>query len=313
MLRAGAFIGKTFQLLQHPNGVLIHGVGVKQIELHLSDDMAPQRRISPQHAIAMHRHQRPADRAGMAQNRHKGAARFRNLTQRLFKMTTRMAQVTQGGGVDPFDAVITHHDVEHAQDCLRLSPEQRFVAQVDQIATQLEIVINRPGLFVGGERQNRLIKQLQQHLIQFADTPRDPIEIFHHPLDRLIALALIIQALCHAELAIKQQAIIVAGQGEVQGKADAPEKCLTFVEFAALRVGEETKADHLIQRGGAKMASGDPLQRMNVPQATGAAFNVRFKVIAGAVITLVALLLLFNFGGEKAGWGPETVAEDVFL
>ena len=216
-------------------------------------------------------------------------------------MTTRMAQMTQGSGVDPFDAVVTHHDIEHAQNCLRFAGEQRLVAQVDQIATQLEIIINGPGLFAGGERQNRLIKQLQQHLIQLADTSRDAIEIFHHPLDRLIAFTLVIQALRHAELAIEQQPIIVAGQGEVQGKADTPEKFLAFVEFAALRVGEETKANHLIQRGGTKMASGDPLQRMDIAQTTRTALDVRLQIIAGTVVTLVAFLLFFNFGGKEGG------------
>ena len=87
----------------------------------------------------------------------------------------------------------------------------------------------------------------------------------------------------------------------MQGKTYAPEKRLTFVEFAALSVGKETKADHLIQCSGTKMSSGNPLQRMDVSQATGTAFDIRLEVLTGAVITLVALLLLINFGGEKAG------------
>ncbi|MNN58655.1 hypothetical protein D3C81_1737120 [compost metagenome] len=52
---------------------------------------------------------------------------------------------------------------------------------------------------------------------------------------------------------------------------------------------------------------------MNVAQAAGAAFDVRLKVIAGAVIALVAYVLLFYFCGEEALRRPETVAEDMFL
>ncbi len=61
------------------------------------------------------------------------------------------------------------------------------------------------------------------------------------------------------------------------------------------------------------MAAGHPQQGMNVAQATGAAFDVGFKVIAGAVIAQVALLLLLNFGGKEAVRRPEAIAENVLL
>ena len=160
MHRARRLAGEALQLLQHTDGVLIDGVGVEQIELHLSDDMSPQRRVGPEHAVAVHRQQRALDRARMAQNRHKKLARFRNLTQRLFEMTTRVAQLAQRGGVDAANVFIAHHHVEHAQDRLRFALEQRFVAQVDQVAAQLKSVVQRARLFRGGERQDRFVKQL---------------------------------------------------------------------------------------------------------------------------------------------------------
>jgi len=40
---------------QHGKDVLIHGVNVKQIVLHLSDDTAKCRDVTPQQAVAMHR------------------------------------------------------------------------------------------------------------------------------------------------------------------------------------------------------------------------------------------------------------------
>ena len=52
---------------------------------------------------------------------------------------------------------------------------------------------------------------------------------------------------------------------------------------------------------------------MDVAQATGAAFDVRLQVVAGAVVALVAFVLLRHFGREELGRGPEAVAEDVFL
>ena len=61
------------------------------------------------------------------------------------------------------------------------------------------------------------------------------------------------------------------------------------------------------------MAAGHPLQGMNIAQAAGATFDIRLQVVAGAVIALVALILLFNFGCVKLiGW-PETFAKNMLL
>ncbi len=127
-------------------------------------------------------------------------------------MAARVAQMAQGGGVDPGDGAVAHHDVEHPQNRLRLADKQRFVAQIDQRAAQLEFVINAARLLGGRQGQNGFVEQLQQHLVQLADPAGDAEEIFHHVLNRLVAFALIIQALRHAELAVKQQAVIVARQ-----------------------------------------------------------------------------------------------------
>lgn len=56
-----------------------------------------------------------------------------------------------------------------------------------------------------------------------------------------------------------------------------------------------------------------PQQGVDVAQAAGAAFDIRLQVIAGAVVTLVALLLFVDLGVEKLRRGPEAVAEDMFL
>jgi hypothetical protein len=47
------------------------------------------------------------------------------------------------------------------------------------------------------------------------------------------------------------------------------------------------------------MATGDPLQGVDVAQAAGAAFDIGLQVIAGAVVALVALILLLDLRGEE--------------
>ena len=79
----------------------------------------------------------------------------------------------------------------------------------------------------------------------------------------------------------------------------------TLIEFVTFGFGQKTKPDHFVQRCCPKMATGDPLQRVDIAQATGAAFNIRFEIIAGTVIALVALVLFFDFRSEEFSEGQK--------
>ncbi|MNC45911.1 hypothetical protein D3C75_949030 [compost metagenome] len=61
------------------------------------------------------------------------------------------------------------------------------------------------------------------------------------------------------------------------------------------------------------MTTRHPQQSVNIAQATGAALDIRFQVVAGTVVSLMAFLLLNHLGVEKLRGGPEAIAEDMFL
>ena len=107
-------------------------------------------------------------------------------------MTAGMTQMAQRGGVNSADRAVTHHDVKHPQYRFGFTDKQVVVAQVDQRAAQLKVVINRARFFIGGHGEDRLVEQLQQHVIQFADPSGDAEIVFHHPLDRLVAFAAVV-------------------------------------------------------------------------------------------------------------------------
>ena len=69
MLLACLFTGEAFQLLHNPNSVLIHRIGMEQVELHLADNVRPLRHIGAEHAVSVHRQEAAANRAGMTQHR----------------------------------------------------------------------------------------------------------------------------------------------------------------------------------------------------------------------------------------------------
>ena len=246
MAAAGFFFGKAFQLEHHPDGVFIDGVGVKQVELHLADDMGPLRHIGPQHAVTMHRQQSATHCSLMAQHAEKERARLRDIAQRLGQMAAGVAQMAQRRGVDAGDGAVAHHNIKHAQNGLRLANKQRIVTQIDQRAAQLEVIIDRARFFIFGQRKDGLFKQLQQHLVQLAHPAGDAEEVLHHMLNRLVAVAFIAEPAGDAELAVEKQAVVIASEFEMQREADTPQLMQTLVELIALGFGQKTEADHLI-------------------------------------------------------------------
>ena len=131
---AGArlFFRKTLQLEHDADRVFIHRIGMEQIELHLPDNVRPLRHIGPQYAVSVHWQQSATDGARMAEHAQEQRTRFRDIAQRLRQMAARMAQMAQGGGVDPGDRAVADHGIEHPQDRFRLAHKQRFVTQIDK-------------------------------------------------------------------------------------------------------------------------------------------------------------------------------------
>ena len=259
MAAAGFFFGKALQLQHHADGVFIDGVGVKQIELHLADDVGPLRHIGPQHAVAMHRQQSAADRPLMAQHAEKERTRLRDIAQRLGQMAPGMAQMAQRRGVDAGDSAVAHHHIKHAQNGLRFANKQRVVTQIDKSAAQLEVIVYRARFFVLGQGENSLFKQLKQHLVQLAHPAGDAEEVLHHMLNRLVAVAFIAEPAGDAELTVEKQTVVIASEFKMQRETDAPQLMQTLVELIALGFGQKAEADHLIHRGGAKMTASHPL------------------------------------------------------
>lgn len=205
------FFSEAFQLQHDADCVLIYRIGVKQVELHLPDNMRPLGHIGPQYAVTVHRQQTAADGARMTKHAQEQRARLRDVTQRLLQMASCMAQMTQGGGVDPGDRAVAHHGVEHSQDRFRFANEQRFVAQIDKRAAQLKFVINRTRF--SSAVSARIASSNSCNSIWFSSETRRVTrkKSFIICSTGSLPSPRPIQALRHAELSVKQQAVIVAG------------------------------------------------------------------------------------------------------
>ena len=62
--------------------------------------------------------------------------------------------------------------------------------------------------------------------------------------------------------------------------------------------------DQVVQGRGVEVALCHPRDHLDVAQAAGAFFDVRFEIIGGVVETMVAFNLFTPLGGEKFLAGP---------
>ena len=99
----------------------------------------------------------------------------------------------------------------------------------------------------------------------------------------LVMLVLVLLALDLLSATGKILAAPGNGQAEVLQYAS-----LRLPQLAQFGFGEKTVADQFIERLGAEMALGDPADRLDVAQAARARLHVRFEVVSGVVVAVMA-------------------------
>ena len=75
----------------------------------------------------------------------------------------------------------------------------------------------------------------------------------------------------------------------VQREAHLPQERLCLPQLAQLGIGEKTVTDQFIQGLGAEMPLGDPADRLDVAQAARAGLHVRFEVVTGVMVAVMAV------------------------
>ncbi len=303
---AAGRVGKLVDVLEQPVGVFVHCVGMEHVELHLADDKVPLRQVGGQDAVFVHQAEGLADAVGVAQQRHKQAAALWQVLQPAIELAARLAQLAQGGGVDAGNLRMLGNLVEEAQDGGGIAAEQLAIHRIDEAPAQLELVGEAAHVH-GGVAEDRLVKQLQQHLVELGDPSHRLIEALHHLLDRGVAFPLEAQHLGHGALAVKQQPVVALVDGHVQGEAHLPEEILAVEQLAILGPVEKTVAGHLEQGGGAEVAASHPGQGLDVAQSPRIALEIRFELVGGAEKLLMALGLLFALGLEELLARPEVL------
>ena len=199
------------------------------------------------------------------------------------------------------------HDLEQLQDRGRLPREDLVGGDLEIVVADLETRVDRHRR-AGRVGQDRLAKELQQHLVQQAHVHHGAVVALHELLDReRVGRILVAEHLRQADLVVEQQPVLAPAGQHVQREAHLPQERLRRVELAQLARGEEAVPDELVERVGAEMTLRHPADGLDVAQPTGARLDVRLEVVGRVVVAMVPRGLLGDLRLEELPRAPHVV------
>ena len=191
----------------------------------------------------------------------------------------------------------------------RIAGEDLRIGHFQVIVADLEARIDRHRRLA--LREDRLAKQLQQHFVEQADIHDRAVVLLHELFDREgEARVLVAEQLCEFDLIIEQQAVLAPAREHVQAESYFPQEGLTGLEIAQLVARQKAVRHQFIERVSAEMALRDPADGLNVAQPAGTRFDVRFEVVRGIEIAVMALGLLLDLGFEEILRRPKPIGRE---
>ena len=301
-------VAQAPHVLDHQQGVRVHGVNMEQVVLHHADDAAELGQVLAEDAVAFHAAQLREQRVRAAQQLHEQGGVGRFLAEGVVDQRPRLDQRAHGGGAHAFQVRVLGQQHEHLENRRGLFAEHVRGADFQIIVTHLKTAVERAHLLGLAGAQDHLVEQLQQHLVEHRKRQCHAVEALHQLFHRQVGVGVLVaEAFGELALVIEQQPVFVAAGEAVQLPADPPQRLQALAQHAVLVSGEEAGVDQRFQAVGAEMPLCHPGDHLHVAQATGGVLDVRFQVVFGVVELAVAGGLLFPFGGEEAVVGPHGV------
>ena len=194
----------------------------------------------------------------------------------------------------------------------RLAREHLVVGRLEIAVAALEARAERERRLVLVE-QNRLLEELQQHLVEPADLHDRPVVALHELLDgERKARVLVAEHLRELHLMVEQKPVLAAPREQVQAEADSPQERLRLDQDPHLALGQELVLDELLETRHAEMPTREPADHLDVAEAPRAAFDVRLEVVGGVVVAAVARGLLVYLRAKELRAVPHSISADPY-
>ena len=290
------------------DGVLVHRVVVVHVELHLSVDLAEIGHEAAEHAGLVHPAQ---DRFGIVpaaqqvEEQSVGARVFAHGIVDQFRIACRLPH---GFGVD--------FEVFRLGDLEDLDQPDRVLAEVivrgcrdtpaeDAVALEdARLLPERREKAAARGALGQIVLDMGEEDAGQAAHPLRLQEIeLHEPLDRALARAIgEIHPLRHAPLKIEGEPVVRAAGQDVHVAAHGEQKPLCPAEGAVFIVGHQADIDQFRRTAHTVDELADPVERLEIAQATLAILDVGFDDIAAVAHAAVARIALFQFLAEEGAF-----------
>ena len=196
------------QVLDHEQRVRVDRVRVEQVVLHSADDAAERRNVEAEHAVGVHPLQRPRDALRRAQDVEEQPVMARVLAELLVDEPEVLLHERDRARVHAAQIEVLLEQQEDFEQRRGLAREHLVVGRLEIAVAALEARTERKRRLVLVEK-NRLLEELQQHLVEAADLHDRAVVALHELLDgEREARVLVAEHLRELDLVVEQQPVL---------------------------------------------------------------------------------------------------------
>ena len=290
--------GEAPQVAHHLQDVLVDGIDVKQVVLHLADDVAEGRQIATEYVVLVHAPQR-VDQVALLEQFEEQRAVFRIASKFGVDAALGAPQGAQGARGHALEFGALHLQQEAFENGARIALEYVFVAHVELLAHHLEVGIedDRRALAC---RQQAIAEDLHDQCVELRDQFGVLVVALHQHFGRALGVG---RPDAHGRgkffLMIKQQPVFAAAGQQVQFDAHIAQQPIGGIELAYFGGGDELGPGQrfpvVADAGGAC----HPLDYLQVAASAGAFLAVGFQAVRRVVELGVAFGLFELLGPEE--------------
>ena len=288
----GEFAGaEATQVAQHLQGVLVDGVGVKQVVLHLSDDLAEFGQVGAQDVELVHAPHFMHDAAFLLEDGDELRLVQRIGAEVVVDQLARAPQRPDRPRRQPDQFRVLLHEQEGFENRVRCGVEDVFMNHVKVLPDVLEALVDRQWrLFRNRVDGNTDV--LQQNAVDLGDRFGDPVVLLHQLLAGAARRGVGETELFRDErLIVEQQPVFMLAGVQVQVDAQPLQKAFAACQPLRFRRGDEAMPFQVVPAIAVTGRLGDPQDVLQVAQSAGAFLAVGFEAVRRLMVTPVTLFL----------------------
>jgi hypothetical protein len=315
---------------QHHQDVLVHGVDVKQVVLHLANDMAKHPEVAPKHRGLVHQPHRMGDALRLLQDLQKGGAVHRVGPEGGIHHRARVVEGAQRAGRQAFDTHRGLVEQEGFQDGVGLALVKIVAGHLQRAAFFEKTFVDRAKLVVGGGLvAEPLLDVEQQNVVELGHCLGGPVVAAHQQLAGAAQalggawrfgvvgpvasrhhhrrdVGFEAKRFGHHRLQIEHQAVFAPAGQQMQPGADQAEQRLIGLDLARLQWRRQAFAGQLVPAVTKPSGFGHPEDDLQIAQAARRLLDVGFQRV-GRVFKLVVALAHFQRFGDEKGLGVHSL------